>query len=251
MAGSPLGALFGGPLGRLTGWCLRASSASVFLGDRLRRYAEKQHGRARRSAVIAVGADGSDFARRTRRTVAPGADIAITYTGLLGRMHDYQTIAGVLRSPPPRFRFRFFASGSGYAALQRIVPAANADFLGTLDHADWVDVLSYSPVGLISLAGGAENVSMPSKTYSSLVAGQAIVAICRLDSDLADLVRAHSCGWVVEPGDIAGLRAALAEIASDPVGLEEKRQRAFAAGHAYYDMRPVAAEWEKLLGSLP
>jgi glycosyltransferase involved in cell wall biosynthesis len=73
----------------------------------------------------------------------------------------------------------------------------------------------------------------------------------RSDSDLADLVRAHSCGWVVEPGDIAGLRAALAEIASDPVGLEEKRQRAFAAGHAHYDMRPVAAEWEKLLGSLP
>ena len=56
-------------------------------------------------------------------------------------------------------------------------------------------------VALVTIAPGAERVVMPSKTYSALVAGQAILAICRRESDLADLVRQHDCGWVVEPGN--------------------------------------------------
>jgi len=105
-------------------------------------------------------------------------------------------------------------------------------------------------VALVTIAPGAERVVMPSKTYSALVAGQAILAICCRASDLAELVFRHECGWVVEPDDAAGLRAALQEIACEPAGLWEKRQRAFAAGHRYYDMTPIAAEWTRLFGTL-
>ena len=41
---------------------------------------------------------------------------------------------------------------------------------------------------------------MPSKNYSALVPGQAVLAACADDSDLEDLIREHECGWVVASG---------------------------------------------------
>ena len=105
-------------------------------------------------------------------------------------------------------------------------------------------------VGLVTLATGAEKVAMPSKTYSSLVSGQAVLAICPSDSDLADLIRQHDCGWVVTPGDVEALRQVLAEIASSRDALHEKRTRAYQAGQTFYDMRPVAGQWRQLLVDL-
>ena len=107
-----------------------------------------------------------------------------------------------------------------------------------------------SHVALITVSLGADKVVMPSKTYSALLAGQAILAIAPPDSDLADLVRQHGCGWVVAPGDVAGLRAVLENIAADHADVQAKRERAFVAGHRYYDMKPITAQWEELIGKL-
>jgi glycosyltransferase involved in cell wall biosynthesis len=67
---------------------------------------------------------------------------------------------------------------------------------------------------------------------------------------LADLIVRHDCGWVVEPGDAAGLRQALERIAADRGGLLAKRRNSFAAGHLFYDMAPVAGAWMRLFAEL-
>ena len=114
----------------------------------------------------------------------------------------------------------------------------------------WQQAMKQAQVALVTIAPGAERVVMPSKTYSALVAGQAILAICRRASDLADLVIRHDCGWVVEPGDLAGLSHALNRIAQNPGELWAKRRNAFAAGHRHYDMGVVAETWMKLFAEL-
>jgi hypothetical protein len=67
-------------------------------------------------------------------------------------------------------------------------------------------------VALVAIARGAEDVMMPSKTYSAMVTGQAILAVCPLASDLAETALGNDCGWVVEPGDVEGLRHPLAGV---------------------------------------
>ena len=101
-------------------------------------------------------------------------------------------------------------------------------------------------VGLVTLKPGAEGLVMPSKTYSAMVAGQAILAVCPAQSDLADTVRMHEAGWVVEPGDVAGLRAAIAGIVSDPAELLRRRRNSFNAGQGIYDQVAIAGLWSSL-----
>jgi len=246
------GSWIAGRCAAVTRTAFRECAATVFLGEQLRAYAEATYGPVRRAVVIPVGADGVPFRQSPPQRLPDGTRPTILYAGLMGSMHDTATIAAVWEKElPAEVIWSFRASGTGYDRLRaaRAQPPA-VNWGGALADADWQRAMKGAQVALVTIAPGAERVVMPSKTYSALVAGQAILAICCRASDLAELVFRHECGWVVEPDDAAGLRAALQEIACEPAGLWEKRQRAFAAGHRYYDMTPIAAEWTRLFGTL-
>jgi hypothetical protein len=97
-----------------------------------------------------------------------------------------------------------------------------------------------------------------------MVAGQAILAVCPLDSDLADLVLSHDCGWVVVPDGSQstlsrscpnpavyhgplGLREVFRQIVTNRYALQRKRTNAFVAGHRLFSTRVVARQWHTLL----
>ena len=238
----------------LTRYALRECAATVFLGEYLRAHAEAAHGRARRAVVIPVGADGTPFRECQPGRLAPGEPLRIMYSGQLGRMHDTSTLLAAWigdRTLPSDVTWVFQASGSGYAQLrQQAGDRPNVEWGGALPATEWQEAMKRAHVALVTVASGAERVVMPSKVYSALVAGQAVLAICPRNSDLADLVRQHDCGWVVEPGDVAGLRQVLARFRTNPGELWAKRCQAFAAGHRFYDVRPVAAQWMELIRDL-
>jgi hypothetical protein len=145
----------------------------------------------------------------------------------------------------------FHATGRGYARLRADCDSRPGIGWGdALSETSWRIAMRQAHVALVTMARGAERVVMPSKSYSALVAGQAILAICPRASDLADLVRRHECGWAIEPGDVEGLESALGEIASDGPGLLAKRRKAFEAGHRLYDMGPVALQWQALFSTI-
>ena len=191
-------------------------------------------------------ASGSD------KALLSGAAIPqILYSGQMGSMHETDTLLRAWPDLAAGVRWIFYASGPRYAHLRRTAGARLGVTWGeSLPAAEWQQTMKQAQVALVTIAPGAENVVMPSKTYSALVAGQAILAICRKNSDLADLIVKHDCGWVVEPGDTAGLKGVVDCIANDPRGLLAKRGRAFEAGHRYYDMSLIAEEWTKLLETL-
>ena len=229
---------------------LRECAATVFLGERLRAYAETTHGPARRGVVIPVGARGAPFRATPPGPVRPEVPLRMLYSGQLGRMHDTATLLAAWsewRAVPTRLTWRFQASGPGVSVL-RVAAGDRPDveWGGGLPEAAWEREMLQAQVALVTLAPGAERIVMPSKTYSALVAGQAVLAVCPRQSDLADLVIRHDCGWVVEPGDATGLRQAFAAITGDPAELLAKRRRAYEAGHRCYDVGPVAAQWMQL-----
>ena len=80
--------------------------------------------------------------------------------------------------------------------------------------------------------------------------GQALLAVCPRESDLADTVTKHDCGWVIEPGDAAGLRALLESLPARADEVLAKRRNAWQAGQEVYDQKVLAAAWKRLLESL-
>ncbi|HEX2658995.1 MAG TPA: glycosyltransferase, partial [Polyangia bacterium] len=239
-------------LGRLARATFAAADANVFLGERLMAYATARHGEIPRARVIPVGADGRPF-RATAPQPRPSDEaVQILYCGNLGRMHETDTLVDVLRAPPAAgWTMTFRGHGVGYRQLQAAVGTDSpARFGPGLPDAKWAQALQAADVALVTLKRGAEGLVMPSKTYSAMVAGQAVLAVCPRASDLAETILAADAGWVVEPGDANTLRAILASLVRNPAELLHKRRNAFAAGHRYYDQRVVAQRWTELLGSL-
>lgn len=244
-------------LGKMTRFCLQECDATVFLGSRLKTFAEETYGRARIGRIIPVGAD-STFVRSDPPAPFPRTEpLRILYSGTMGHMHDVDTLLEVVkRGLPPRVHLAFHSSGVGYARMCRALgdvdrgPISQLSLLGPLSDHAWRETLSHYAVGLVTLKDGAEHVSMPSKTYSALAAGQALLAVCPANSDLAELVRRHRCGWVVTPGKADELASLLAHLAANPEEVHVRCLEAFHAGHSIYDMTSISQQYLQLFGEL-
>lgn len=155
----------------------------------------------------------------------------------------------------PTLHFVFHATGSGYSQLRSIyagvpndtptliAPGLCVTFSGDLGDSEWEATMRAAEIAFVTIAPGAERVVMPSKVYSAMVAGQAILAVCSWDSDLASMVRKHDCGWVVEPGDVGGLAEVLSRIRSNGAEVIAKRRNAYQAGHSCYDVKALVPLW--------
>jgi len=228
------------------------AAVNVFLGERLLAYAVARFGPIPRSVVIPVGCDARPFADTPPAERCTGASVRALYCGNLGRMHDVDTILGALSAGLIEgIILDFRGNGTGFRRLENAVQERTLgdriSIGGSLKDADWIDAMRAADVALVTMKPGAEGVVMPSKTYSALAAGQAVVAICSDTSDLAATIRAHECGWVVTPGDVNRLNCVLTEIVNRPDELLRRRQNAWRAGQQVFDQRALAGAWSAVL----
>jgi glycosyltransferase involved in cell wall biosynthesis len=202
--------------------------------------------------VIPVGADGAPFRDQPPQPRPAGAPIRILYCGNLGRMHDTETVvAAVQAGLPASIVLAFRGNGPGFPVLRESLKGTPQVEIGpNLPEAEWVSAMRETDGALVTMRRGAEGLVMPSKTYSAMVAGQAILAVCPLNSDLADLVLKHDAGWVIVPGDASGLTQLIQRIAESPEEVFAKRCNAWRAGHEFYDQRVLAKDWVRVLEEL-
>lgn len=234
------------------------AAVNVFLGHSLRRHAEHAFGPIPRIRIIPVGSDATPFAGSAPEILPADTPIDALYCGNLGTMHDVDAVIGAIRviderQRAPELSLSFHASGPAYPAFRERAMGVS-DRVSTwlqlgapLSDRAWVERMARAHVALITMKAGAERVVMPSKTYSALAAGQAIVAVCPHGSDLAELVIRHDCGWVVAPGDSDDLVRVLDEIVASPSIVHRKRVNAFRAGQVNYSGSAVGEAWRNLL----
>jgi hypothetical protein len=200
-----------------------------------------------------------DSAKMVNRNDLPEAKRRVTEAGALRPAEGASQIPDNSASSSESFllsnfsTFHFFCSGPKRAELEAVLSELPADLKkqiqlgGGLDQQAWIATMESADVALVTMVPGSETVVMPSKTYSAMMAGQAILAIAPEDSDLVDLIKAADCGWFVEPGDVAGLAAVIDAICADPAGLLEKRERAYQYAHAHLGQDALAQEWKAVL----
>jgi colanic acid biosynthesis glycosyl transferase WcaI len=228
------------------------SAANVFLGRRLYEFAEERFGPIPRARVIPIGCDARPFKLRPPVDSSEARPIRILYSGNFGHMHDVETVISALRiGLPEGVDIEFRGNGPGIQVLQSAARsmglAERIHFSGNLDENEWVEKMCSADVGLVTLRAGAEDMVMPSKTYSAMAAGQAILAVCPGASDLADTIRNHQCGWVIEPGDPEGLAAVWRNFGADRAGVLRRRRAAWDAGRNVYDQEILASSWSAVL----
>ena len=238
----------------LVGLTLKRSKVNVFLGKRLQFYVESVHGKLPNGIVIPVGADESPF-----QGFMPNNDksVQILYCGNFGNMHDSKTLCEALKMGiEADLQLRFHCTGPKRNELETFLIEQESDWNGQvvigegLSFQDWVKTMKEAQVALVTMSEGSEEVVMPSKTYSAMMAGQAILAIAPEQSDLVDLIKETDCGWWVNPNEVDGLRRVFSIIASESQILKAKRENAYRAAHEQFGQESLSKEWAKLFISL-
>ncbi len=243
-------------------WLSRAD-AVVFIGPEMAEHVRGRYGSPPCWELIETGASVSEFDTGCAHAADVESElkrwcrgkVVASYVGNMGQMHDWETVCRavprVLADPAlARLAFVVAASGAGAETLATQWSGLAPDrvrFEPPLPDPAWARLLSSSSIALVTLKDGASKTSIPSKTFSAMAAGNAVVAVAPAGSDLAAVIARERCGAVVSPGDVDGLVHALRRLALDPEALRVARDRGRGAIAARYDIRVLAGRWLAVL----
>lgn len=263
-------------IGKITRLTIKSCDATVFLGDNLKEYTTIVWAKPKRSSVIDVGVNSKRFFLKELRR-SPQQTTPIRYGGQLGRMHDPVPLSfycdSVARHFSGKVKFDLYASGKGVAAFKTI---ENSHVILNSPRLDpnWRASLSEYPLGLISLNPYAGVVCLPSKIYSMLASGQAIIAIAPVWSDVARIIIDNDAGWVINNCEcetlsdfidyqnrnrgirtdkntvLENLTKTINFILENPDVLETKRRNARVAAENKYDLSVLSEKWSTLVNDV-
>jgi colanic acid biosynthesis glycosyl transferase WcaI len=230
---------------------------SPYMVERLQRYGVAQD----RIHVVPVWAVGKDLGPIPRQTngfrrehrlqdrfvvmfsgnLELGGDMD-TLIGALAELRDDREILFVLISEGPRVEK--FREMSARAALPNVV------FLPYQDRDTLAYSLSAGDVHVITNKVGLGGLRVPGKTYGILAVARPILYIGEPRCEVADLVRDHRLGFVIQEHDVQRLVEAIRRLHTDPVLREEISVRARVIFEADYRAESNIDLWEKILTSI-
>lgn len=190
-----------------------------------------------RVAVIRNWADGrlihpSRFENNSfRKSLGLDDGLLLAYSGHLGHAHELESLLQALSRLEQSEPVSLLIIGQGpqreaLEASARRLNLPKVRFLPyqTPETLPWT--LTAADVSVVSIRAGLEGLLLPHKFYSSLAAGQAILAITRKNSDLARIVEEGDCGQRVDPGDPAAIAVFLRALLRSPEQLARYRANA-------------------------
>lgn len=243
---------------------LSRADGVVFIGKHMAARVKALYGVPRASRVIETGAVASEFSRASIGETESSSlrqfchgKLVLSYVGNLGHVHDWLTMAEGLK---PLFReltnfvVVIAASGANVRHLKDRWAGVSVDqlrFEEPLDDTDWCWLMATTDIALVTLKESAKQTSIPSKTFSAMAAGSAIVAVAPAGSDLRDVCEKHGAGVAIEPGDAQHFTSALRKLLQDNVLLTDMKAHALNALSQHYEMSVLAEKWADFLAELP
>lgn len=129
--------------------------------------------------------------------------LVVMYSGNLGITHDIESIVETaeLLKENNSIHFTIIGEGAKKEKISRMVKEKSLNNVLLLPYQDKETLpysLSCADIGVVTLEQGAENISVPSKTYYMLAAGSAILALASKESELGILIQHHQCGHIFD-----------------------------------------------------
>ncbi len=144
----------------------------------------------------------------------------VLFAGNLGYAAGLETVleaAALLRSDPA-IAFLIVGEGSARKNLTRRAAALglnNVQFVTTQPASRLPEVYGVADLSLVTLRKGMGQVSVPSKAYSIMASGRAILASVPEDSEVERLVKEAGCGVWVPPENAPAMARAILELRGD------------------------------------
>jgi colanic acid biosynthesis glycosyl transferase WcaI len=175
------------------------------------------------------------------------------YAGNVGLSQSLELLLAAAREFRTRDDVAFVINGGG-SALAGLQEAAatlpNVVFVPYQPPERLPEVLAAADIHVVPLKRGLAKASVPSKLYSILAAGRAVLASVDPGTEVDRTIRRASAGRCVPPDDEARFVEALRSLVDEPA----TRQAMGAAGRRFVEgwvsPQAVAEQYEHLLGAV-
>ncbi|MEY2958931.1 MAG: hypothetical protein RLZZ01_1499 [Actinomycetota bacterium] len=217
-------------------WTYRRSAAVTVLSDDLAANVRGKIGEDRAAAVRVIpNFVDTDRIRPGDRLTAYRAEFSlgdgpvVLYAGNVGLSQSFDLMEEAARRCPD---ITFVVNGDGSARSdleRRVADLANFRVVGFQPVERLPEVLASGDIHLVLLRRGLGDVSVPSKSYSSLAAGRPVVAAIDPGTEIPRLLDAARAGRCVDPDDVDGFVETLRSLLDDP----DERARMGASGRTW------------------
>jgi colanic acid biosynthesis glycosyl transferase WcaI len=255
--------LAAGTLTRLRDASLRSARTNVVIGERMAAVLRTHAISSDRIRVIPnwcadpfIAPYAQEAKNPLRRAWGLEQKFIFGYTGNLGRAHEFGTVleAAQQLQNEPRIVFLIVGGGHFVQALSSRVRELHLEdrfvFQPYQQQTALNDTLNLPDLHWISLRPELEGLIVPSKFYSVAAAGKPMVIISAKDGELATVVRRGACGFVIEPGDSAGLALLLTRLARKPDDLIRLGRAARAISDVHFSREQAFQKWQQLLDDI-
>ena len=155
----------------------------------------------------------------------------VAYAGNIGMMQGIETIVDAAEQlkDEEEIQFIIFGNGSEEESIRRRIIEKNLKNikLFPLQPLDRVsEVYSVGNVSIIPCKPGTGGTSMPSKTWTIMATGTAIIASFDLGGEMEKIIREADCGYCIEAGNVQKLVTAIRIFYNDPQNLKRMGQNA-------------------------
>ncbi|MBL4808923.1 MAG: glycosyltransferase family 4 protein [Phycisphaerales bacterium] len=178
-------------------------------------------------------------------------DFVLLYSGNMGLYYDFETVleaAALLKDEP--FKLVLAGGGGKRNAIEKIVEERGLNNVVMMPYQPFErlnESLNSCDASLVTIAEGIEGISFPSKLYTSLAVGKAIVALSEDWSELRQIVEHNHCGIWSALGDAEGLAEKLRGMIHDKVmtaAMSKSAREVFDMG---YTKQVCAAKYAEVL----
>ena len=178
----------------------------------------------------------------------------VLYAGNMGYPQNVEALVEAARrlQSDPEIHFVFLGFGSKKHLLEQLVAdgAKNLTVLDVRPRDEQGDFLNAGDLGIVTLIPGMEGLGVPSRMYNLMAAGKPVLALIARDSEVAQVIREHEIGWVVEQDEIEGSVSAIRAAMANREGLKAMAGRARAAAETRFSKKTIMESFDRLIEGL-
>lgn len=177
----------------------------------------------------------------------------VLYAGNMGRPHEFKTILRAARKlyiDEPAVCFRFVGQGARRREIEVATASGalpNVELSPSLPMYEFKKALSEASLHFVSLRDQFEGVLVPSKFFSSVAMGKPVLFEGPEGCDIAQDIKSHGLGAVVEHGDEIELVAAIRSYYERRTDLPTEERRITECYKNIYQKQDAISEYVKLI----
>lgn len=189
----------------------------------------------------------------TRKKLFKNATLTLLYTGTIGNAHEFDNFLQLARELKKRnasVGFCFAGFGNRFEDLKSQVDEndTNISFGGFVEtDQELEERLSSADIMLISLKKEWTGISVPSKYFSAIAIGKAVLFSGSQNSALSVWTRDYDLGFQVQKETIDEVVNVLCEIANNPEMISTIKENSFKTYRDNFSKKVICDKWSLLL----